>query len=462
MNYVHCLRIYSLACIAFFAIAGVALAQQSESNNPTRLQYFGGIQVGEVDQEVWTNGLKDAGMNTVEVTVYARQGDWDSDEIWFNETDEGALNQIRSAKKANLKVVLILRVALDHAYERNKFLWHGMILPKSKAEIKSWFKKYRKFVLKWALVGEQEGIDVIAIGSEMNALTSTKQIEELSHYQKYMLSDSAQHAMEDRALKYKDVIGEKLWVQGYSSYDSIELLINDKINANVAWAAQTYYRDSEKQIILINKQRKLLQKQWKKSIKKTRKHFSGELTYAANFDNYYEVGFWESLDFIGINAYFPLRESDSSYANAEELTHALDKGWRNVFDQIDSFRLETGTLEIPLFFTELGYTKYANSSLEPWSGFGYSIVGEGKHEKMIVWNQQPTSLEERACALRALKQVVTEQSINLQGMLYWKLTTMISHLEIEPFAIHLNPESLDPSYLELQQFTKDHREPAEQ
>ncbi|GAB5416961.1 MAG: hypothetical protein Crog4KO_18280 [Crocinitomicaceae bacterium] len=436
------------------------MAQHAESINPT-LEYLGGIQVGEVDQEVWTDGLKNAGMNTVEVTVYARQGDWDSDEIWFDETDEGALNQIRSAKKANLKVVLILRVALDHAYERNKFLWHGMIMPKSKSEIKNWFNKYREFVLKWALIGEQEGVDVIAIGSEMNALTSTRQIEELSEYQEYMLSDSAQHSMEDRALKYKNELGNKLWVQGYSSYDSIALLINDKIEANVAWAAQTYYRDSEKQIILINKQRKQLQKQWKKLIKKTRKDFSGKLTYAANFDNYFDVGFWDNLDFIGINAYFSLRGTESQYTDTSELTQVLSKGWKNVFHQVDSFQLEVGISEMPIFFTELGYTKYANSSLEPWSGFGYSIVGKGAHEKIIVWNQQPTALEERACALKALNQVVTEQSTNLQGILYWKLTTMTSHVAIEPFAIQLNSDSTDPGYWELQNFTKDRRESAD-
>lgn len=41
-------------------------------------------------------------------------------------------------------------------------------------------------------------------------------------------------------------------------------------------------------------------------INKIRNVYSGKLTYAANWDEFKRVPFWQSLDFIGIDAYFPL------------------------------------------------------------------------------------------------------------------------------------------------------------
>jgi hypothetical protein len=45
------------------------------------------------------------------------------------------------------------------------------------------------------------------------------------------------------------------------------------------------------------------------------------LTYAANWDKYDQVSFWDELDFIGIQAYFPL--TDQTNPSAEE----IKKGW---------------------------------------------------------------------------------------------------------------------------------------
>lgn len=42
-----------------------------------------------------------------------------------------------------------------------------------------------------------------------------------------------------------------------------------------------------------------------------RKIYSGKLLYAANWDNFENVSFWDKLDYIGIDAYFPLSDSVS-------------------------------------------------------------------------------------------------------------------------------------------------------
>ncbi|XOV66091.1 MAG: hypothetical protein ACFHU9_10685 [Fluviicola sp.] len=426
-------------------------------NVPKETFYLGGIQVGESDQSHWTSSMMASGMNTVEVTVYARQGEWDSDQLWFEEQDIGAMNQIRAAKKANMHVILVLRIALDHAYDRNKFLWHGMIMPRSKQALNAWFQQYTDFVLKWSKIAEDEGVDAIAIGSELNALSATVPLTEQSPHHRFMRCDSSQRILENRALKYKEQIGKDIWIQGYKQYDSLEMLIDDRIQANIAWAKQITYAGLPDSLERMNERRALIQKKWLKLIRKTRRQFSGQLTYAANFDNYFEVNFWEQLDFIGINAYFPLRQPESAQMNNTELRKHLKTGWEEVFQAIDSFCLEQQITHMPLLFTELGYTNYADATTEPWSGFGYSIVGEAENEKLIVWNQQKLNPEERAIAIETLHAVVQSQSIKLQGLLYWKFTTMASQLSIEPFAILLNTKvnsSPDPGLQSLQLFAE--------
>lgn len=48
---------------------------------------------------------------------------------------------------------------------------------------------------------------------------------------------------------------------------------------------------------------------WKKLIAQVRSIYPGTLTYSANWDNYEHIEFWDDLDYIGIDAYFPSTES---------------------------------------------------------------------------------------------------------------------------------------------------------
>lgn len=50
---------------------------------------------------------------------------------------------------------------------------------------------------------------------------------------------------------------------------------------------------------------------WKSLIKKIRVAYKGKLTYAANWDEFKKIPFWDELDFIGIDAYFPLTDLKS-------------------------------------------------------------------------------------------------------------------------------------------------------
>ena len=52
------------------------------------------------------------------------------------------------------------------------------------------------------------------------------------------------------------------------------------------------------------------EKEWRNLIQKIRSVYHGQLTYAANFtEEYKQVQFWDALDFIGVQAYFPLSKN---------------------------------------------------------------------------------------------------------------------------------------------------------
>ena len=142
---------------------------------PARADDFliGGIQINEDDQDAWSAALVDAGYNTLHVTTYAIQGDWDSDDLHVDPVDEGTIKKIRAARAAGLNVALVLRLHTDHAHERNRFLWHGLVWPRDAATLDRWFAKYRAYILQWSKVAEEEGVTLLGIGSEMNALAAT-------------------------------------------------------------------------------------------------------------------------------------------------------------------------------------------------------------------------------------------------------------------------------------------------
>lgn len=101
---------------------------------------------------------------------------------------------------------------------------------------------------------------------------------------------------------------------------------------------------------------------WREVIKSVRKAYDGKLIYAANWDNFKNVAFWDELDYVGIDAYFPLTyEADPS---VEE----LKKGWERWKNDIKYWQSQ---IDRPVIFTELGYASTSHAPYSPWKG-GYS------------------------------------------------------------------------------------------
>ena len=96
---------------------------------------------------------------------------------------------------------------------------------------------------------------------------------------------------------------------------------------------------------------------WRQLIKSIRKVYHGKLTYAANWDSYRLVPFWDELDFIGIQAYFPL--TDSNTPGKEEIS----TGWDDVLVSLQSYSEQ---INKKIIFTEIGYDMSENAASKPW------------------------------------------------------------------------------------------------
>jgi hypothetical protein len=98
---------------------------------------------------------------------------------------------------------------------------------------------------------------------------------------------------------------------------------------------------------------------WRNLIKKIRLKYSGKLTYAATWNEYPHIKFWDALDFIGIDAYFPLSEKDTP--SVSELCEA----WKKDFEAVKNFQVK---FQKPVAFTEYGYM-----SVDGCAGKGWEI-----------------------------------------------------------------------------------------
>ena len=97
---------------------------------------------------------------------------------------------------------------------------------------------------------------------------------------------------------------------------------------------------------------------WMSLIKDIKAIYSGKITYAANWDEFKRSPFWNKLDYIGIDAYFPLNDSKTpTVASCRE-------GWQP--HKAEILRLSK-KYDKPILFTEFGYRSMNYNVKEPWN-----------------------------------------------------------------------------------------------
>jgi len=97
---------------------------------------------------------------------------------------------------------------------------------------------------------------------------------------------------------------------------------------------------------------------WRALIRDVRKVFKGKLTYSANwYLEFQEIQFWDMLDFIGVQGYFPLTKKENP------TVQELKDGWVPHYNDI---RRLSERYHKPVVFTEIGYKSTADTAIEPW------------------------------------------------------------------------------------------------
>lgn len=96
---------------------------------------------------------------------------------------------------------------------------------------------------------------------------------------------------------------------------------------------------------------------WRNLIAEVRKVYKGPVTYAANWDEYEGVQFWDAVDVVGIDAYFPLTEEETpSVAKVK-------RAWTEPFRKLASIYKLLGKR---VLFTEFGYRSIDQCSWRQW------------------------------------------------------------------------------------------------
>jgi len=120
---------------------------------------------------------------------------------------------------------------------------------------------------------------------------------------------------------------------------------------------------------------------WEQLIDEVRQIYSGKLTYSSNWaanygeGGYRKIEFWDKLDFVGIDAYFPLTDD-----NYDPSVKQLKKGWNQWINQIQRWRKKNNLTDKKIIFTEIGYSSYDGVNTEPW-GYDYDGKDEDQQEQ---------------------------------------------------------------------------------
>ena len=91
---------------------------------------------------------------------------------------------------------------------------------------------------------------------------------------------------------------------------------------------------------------------WRRIIQAVRKVYSGQITYATNWDSFERVPFWDAVDLIGVQGYFPISPEN------------LDGSWNKILEQVTRVSKKNGQRKV--LFTEIGYPRSKDAASKPW------------------------------------------------------------------------------------------------
>jgi hypothetical protein len=138
----------------------------------------------------------------------------------------------------------------------------------------------------------------------------------------------------------------EIWERTYSDYILTFAKLSERLGVELFWIGTEY-----------RKAALMRPKYWLNLIDEVRKVYSGKITYAANWDDFEQITFWEKLDFIGVNAYFPL--SDESLPMTAELVAAWKEPKERMRDISDQYHKQ-------VILSEFGYRSVVGAAGNQW------------------------------------------------------------------------------------------------
>jgi hypothetical protein len=150
---------------------------------------------------------------------------------------------------------------------------------------------------------------------------------------------------------------------------------------------------------------------WTTVVNNARSIYSGPLTYSANWSSngnlggYQNISWWNQLNEVGIDAYFPLTST------ADPTEASLQSAWTSQASSLHSWLTNYNNAHssnLKMMFTETGYASYSGTNETPYSGPASSST--------------PVDLTEQANSYQALLSVMSQQSW-WDGAMFWNWTS---------------------------------------
>ncbi len=231
---------------------------------------------------------------TLERTTLKLKPDHEND--WWGETTEASVQSIRLAKNAGFKVMLKPHIVL------------GKIPPKNKHQaLKSSF---------------------------------------LSLYNIRLLSDKTRGAKWRGTFAASNEEDWQIWEKSYKDYILNLATIADSMQVDLFCVGTELKQSAVKRSAF-----------WRQLIQEVRTIYKGPLTYSANWDEYEHIRFWEDLDYIGVDTYFPINRS-----RTPSVKQTL-KNWRSIQKKLKKLSKKKNR---QILITEFGYRNIYYAGRRPW------------------------------------------------------------------------------------------------
>ena len=145
---------------------------------------------------------------------------------------------------------------------------------------------------------------------------------------------------------------------------------------------------------------------WLSVITAIKTTYTGPLAYAANAtfagDEFTSVSFWDQVDVIGLDAYFPLTDHSDPTVSQLVAAWSSNKDGINIVAAVKNFANAQNPAK-PVIFTEIGYRSVARANTAP---FDFTLAGA------------VDTTEQESC-YEAMYEVWSQQNLFLKGNFWW-------------------------------------------